>query len=65
MKGLEILDVSNNGLKDLNGLQYSFLRDLKILKAYKNEIIRLDSLDQLKSLKELDLNHNKLRTFDS
>jgi Leucine-rich repeat (LRR) protein len=60
-QNLEILDVSNNNLKDFNGLQFCLLRDLKILKAYRNEICRIDCLEHLKQLKELDVNHNKIR----
>lgn len=31
------------------------------MKCEKNEIVRVDYLDNLKQLKELDLNHNKVR----
>lgn len=31
------------------------------MKLDKNEIIRVDYLDNLRSLRELDLNHNKVR----
>ena len=63
-KGIEILDISNNSLKDLNGLQYAGLNQLKILKADHNEISKLDSMDGLEQLKELDLNNNKIRQFE-
>lgn len=58
------MDISNNNLKDLNGLQYAELKQLKILKADHNEISKLDSLDGLEQLKELDLNNNKIRQFE-
>ncbi|CAD8078760.1 unnamed protein product [Paramecium sonneborni] len=61
---LQILDVSQNCLKEFNGLQYCLLKDLKIMKCEKNEIIRVDFLENLKQLKELDLNQNKVRQFD-
>jgi hypothetical protein len=35
-------------LKDLNGLQFCVLKELKILKAYRNEISRIEFLDNLK-----------------
>ena len=55
-QSLEILDLSNNYLKDFNGLQYCLLKNLKILKVHKNELIKIDCLENLKSLKELDVN---------
>ena len=58
------MDVSNNNLKDLNGVQYANLKQLKILKADQNEISKLDCLDTLEQLKELDLNGNKIRQFE-
>jgi Leucine-rich repeat (LRR) protein len=64
IKGIEILDVSNNSLKELNGLQYASLKQLKILKADHNEISKLDSLEGLEQLKEIDLNNNKIRQFE-
>ncbi|KAL4442869.1 hypothetical protein ABPG74_010758 [Tetrahymena malaccensis] len=63
-QNLEILDISNNNLKEFHGLQFCLLRELKILKAYRNEIYKIDCLEQLKSLRELDVNHNKVRQFD-
>jgi len=58
------LDISNNNLKDFNGLQYTILKQLKILKADHNEISKLDCLDTLEQLKELDVNNNKIRQFE-
>ncbi|CAD8156657.1 unnamed protein product [Paramecium octaurelia] len=61
---LQILDISQNSLKEFNGLQYCQLKELKIIKCEKNEITRVDQLENLKQLKELDLNYNKVRQFD-
>ncbi|CAK56731.1 unnamed protein product (macronuclear) [Paramecium tetraurelia] len=61
---LQILDISQNCLKEFNGLQYCLLKELKIMKCEKNEIVRVDYLENLKQLKELDLNQNKVRQFD-
>lgn len=47
-KSLEILDIGNNTLKDLNGLQFCNLKELKILKAYRNEITKIEFLENLK-----------------
>lgn len=63
-QSLEILDLSINLLKDFYGLHLSKLGELKILKASKNEIIKIDCLQNLKQLKELDVNHNKIRQID-
>ena len=59
-----MLDVSFNFLKDLNGIQYSNLKNLKILKADHNDISKIELNDSLISLKEIDLNHNRIRQFD-
>eukprot|EP01017_Pseudomicrothorax_dubius_P006461 TRINITY_DN11840_c0_g1_i2.p1 TRINITY_DN11840_c0_g1~~TRINITY_DN11840_c0_g1_i2.p1 ORF type:complete len:395 (+),score=114.40 TRINITY_DN11840_c0_g1_i2:52-1236(+) len=64
LQGLEILDVSNNQLKDFFGLQYCFLKDLKILKASKNELVKIEYLDNLKQLRELDVTKNKIRQIE-
>ena len=34
------------------------------MKAARNEIIKIDCLDNLKQLKELDVDHNKIRQID-
>eukprot|EP00828_Plagiopyla_frontata_P048425 TRINITY_DN9277_c0_g1_i1.p1 TRINITY_DN9277_c0_g1~~TRINITY_DN9277_c0_g1_i1.p1 ORF type:complete len:476 (+),score=76.82 TRINITY_DN9277_c0_g1_i1:2-1429(+) len=64
VQNLEILDISYNQLKDFYGLQFCLLKQLKILKADHNEINRIDNLENLLSLKELDVNQNKMRFFD-
>lgn len=43
-KNLEIIDLSNNLLKDFYGLHLCKLAELKILKASKNEINKIDCL---------------------
>ena len=63
LKNLEIIDLSNNLLKDFYGLHLCKLGELKILKASKNEINKVDCLENMKQLKELDVNHNKVRQF--
>ncbi len=50
-QNLEILDLSINLLKDFYGLHLCKLGELKILKASKNEIIKIDCLENLKQLK--------------
>ena len=64
LKDLEIVDLSYNQLKDLNGLQYAPLKCLKILKLDHNEINKVDCLDNLDQIKEIDLNNNRIRQFD-
>ena len=48
-------------MKDYNGLQFCLLSELKILKADHNEIMKIDCLEYLTSLKELDVNANRIR----
>ena len=64
LQSLTILDLSYNYLKDFNGLQFCKLGELKILKAPRNQINRIDCLENLKQLKELDVCHNKIRQID-
>ena len=64
-QNLYIVDLSHNYLRDFNGLQFCRLGELKILKASRNEINKIDCLENLKQLKELDVNHNKIRQLDS
>jgi Leucine-rich repeat (LRR) protein len=64
-QSLEILDLSNNSIKELTGLQFCVLKELKILKLSHNEITKVEHLDNLKQIKELDLNHNRIRQFES
>jgi Leucine-rich repeat (LRR) protein len=61
---LEVIDVSYNNLHDLYGLQYSYMKDLKILNASNNDIVKVDFLDKLRSLRELDLSKNRIRQID-
>lgn len=56
--------MSNNLLKDFYGLHTCRLAKMKILKASKNEITKIDCLENLKQLKELNVNYNKIRQFD-
>lgn len=64
-QNLDIIDLSKNCLKDFNGLQFCKLGELKILKACENELTKIDNLDNLKQLKELDVKHNKIKQFDA
>lgn len=50
LTGLEFLDVSHNNLHDLYGLQFAPLKELKILNASNNDIVKVDSLEKLRSL---------------
>lgn len=61
MSGLEVLDVSYNNLHDLYGMNFSDLSVLKILNVSNNEIGKLEYIDSLCELKELDISKNKLR----
>lgn len=56
-----MIDVSFNNLHDLYGLQMAPLKDLKILHAQNNEISKIEFLDKLKALRELDISKNRIR----
>lgn len=40
------------------------MKDLKILHASNNEITKVDYLEKLKQLRELDLSKNRIRQID-
>lgn len=61
---LEFLDVSGNCLQYLYGLQYSPLKELRYFSAANNEIVKIEHLEKLKQLRELDLCKNKIRQID-
>jgi len=64
LPGLELLDVSQNALQYLYGLQYSPLKELKMLVASDNEIMKIEHLEKLKQLRELDLSKNRLKQIE-
>lgn len=64
MPGLEALDVSYNSLTDLWGLQFAPLKELVVLNAANNEISKIDYLEGLKKLRELNLSRNKIRAIE-
>lgn len=64
LPGLELLDVSQNTLQYLYGLQYSPLKELKMLFASDNEIVKIEHLEKLKQLRELDLSKNRIKQID-
>lgn len=64
MPNLEFFDVSSNQLQYLYGLQYSPLKELKIFHASNNEIVKIEHLEKLRQLRELDLSKNRIRQID-
>ena len=65
LPALEVLDISHNLLNDLYGIQYANLKNLKILNAASNDIQKVEHLESLKSLVEIDLSKNRVRQLDS
>jgi len=61
---LEVLDVSYYILHNLYGLQLASMKELKILHASNNEITKVDNLEKLKQLRELDLSKNRIRQIE-
>ena len=45
-------------------MQFCQLKEMRILKANNNEITKIEYLDNLLQLKELNVNHNKIRQFE-
>ncbi|WP_291131776.1 leucine-rich repeat domain-containing protein [Flavobacterium sp. UBA7682] len=60
LKKLEHLNLSNNKLLNLKGLNK--LSNLKIVHLNNNEISKVEVLDNLKGLEELYLSNNKIKT---
>jgi Leucine-rich repeat (LRR) protein len=65
LTGLEVLDISFNSITDLYGLNFAPLKELKILNASNNNIIKLEHIDHLLDLREIDLSNNRIRQFDA
>lgn len=61
---LEYLDVSQNQLQYLYGLQTQPLKDLKVLLVGDNSISKIEHLEKLRALRELDLSKNKIRQLE-
>ncbi len=51
-------------MHDLYGLQLAPLRKLRQLNVSNNDLAKLEGLDGLKALRELDLSKNRVRQFD-
>ena len=64
LKNLETLDLSNNKLKDLSGLQFCVMPTLKILKLENNMLSKIENIKHLVNLKELDVSRNKIRALN-
>ena len=60
MPNLEYLEMSNNQLVNLNGLQ--FFKKLKTLK--ENNFTKIESLNNMDNLTYLDVSSNKMRNVD-
>ena len=56
--------MSGNCLYYLYGLQAGSLKELKILNSSSNEITKIEYLEKLKSLRQLDLSKNKIRQIE-
>jgi len=64
LTGLEVLDISYNSLTDFYGLNFAPLKDLKIFNASNNSITKIEHINHLKDLREVDLSNNRIRQFD-
>lgn len=65
LTGLEVLDISYNNISDLYGLNFAPMKDLKILNASNNNIVKLEHIDHLKDLREVDLSNNRIRQLEA
>ena len=59
---LKILDISNNKLTSIIGIQ-NFIK-LRKINLKENEISKIDSLDKLNDLYYINISNNNLRSFD-
>ena len=59
---LKILDISNNKLENINGIQN--MVKLRKINLKDNFITKLDSLDKLNDLYNINISNNKLRSCD-
>lgn len=64
LTGLEVLDISFNSIADLYGLNFAPLKELKILNVSHNNITKLEHIDHLSDLREIDLSNNRIRQFE-
>lgn len=58
---LQVLDVAENALSELSGIQFAKLTALKHLNAPHNQIKKIENLETLHSLVEVNLGYNKIR----
>jgi Leucine-rich repeat (LRR) protein len=49
----------------MHGLEYANLKKLKTFNLSHNEIVKIEHLDNLKSLRDLDLSSNRIKQFDA
>ncbi|XP_035117932.2 leucine-rich repeat-containing protein 9 isoform X6 [Callithrix jacchus] len=64
MHSLEVLHLGYNGICNLIQLQLNRLRNLKFLFLQGNEISEVEGLDNLVVLKELVVDHNRIRALN-
>ena len=62
LPNLEYLEMSNNQLVNLNGLQ--FFKKLKTLLLKENNFTKIESLNKMDNLTYLDVSSNKMRNVD-
>ncbi|KAL5493183.1 hypothetical protein EMCRGX_G014321 [Ephydatia muelleri] len=65
LRSLEVLHLAYNGINDLIPLQLNKLVSLKALFLQGNEIVLVEGLDGMKSLTELVLDRNKIKTLEN
>lgn len=64
-QNLRSLDLSSNQIRDLHGLQAANLQSLTYLSLKNNLVAKIENLENLKSLKVLDLSQNRIRQIDA
>jgi Leucine-rich repeat (LRR) protein len=53
--------MNSNNIHELYGLQLAPLNKLRYLNMSNNDITKIEHLEKLKALKELDLSRNRIR----
>jgi len=61
---LQVLEMGESGIADISGFEKFPLQSLRILHLNGNDISKLEGLSQLQQLRELVLDHNKIKQFE-
>jgi Leucine-rich repeat (LRR) protein len=61
---LQVLEIGDSGITDISQFAHFQLSALRILHLPGNDITKLEGLSHLEQLRELVIDHNKVKQFD-